>query len=200
MANNFYAQYPAANSGSTNASVGTNGTTAPTSSTEVGFINGSGNLTPVSPSNPLPVNVTISSVTTTENLAQVNGATVNIGVGASGSGTQRVAVSSDSSISVSNFPATQPISATSLPLPTGAATAANQTSIQSAPGTSAATAVTVQGSASGVAIPISGTVTATISGVSTAANQTNGSQKSQIVDGSGNVIGSSLGSNCAKLY
>lgn len=55
---NFYAQYPASSSGS-NASVGGNGAPAPTSSTEVGFINGSGNLTGVGTSNPLPV--TISS-------------------------------------------------------------------------------------------------------------------------------------------
>ena len=37
-----------------NASVGTTGTTAPTSATEVGYINGGGNLTGVSPSTPLP--------------------------------------------------------------------------------------------------------------------------------------------------
>jgi hypothetical protein len=55
---------------------------------------------------------------------------------------------------VTNFPATQPVSATALPLPTGAATSANQTAAQSSPGTSATTAVTVQGSASGVAIPV----------------------------------------------
>jgi len=35
----------------------------------------------------------------------------------------------------------------------------------------------------------SGSVTATVSGVSTALNQTDGSQKTKIVDGSGNVIG-----------
>jgi hypothetical protein len=50
------------------------------------------------------------------------------------------------------YQATQPISATILPLPTGAATAANQATM--------------------------------------ATNQTGGSQKTQIVDGSGNVIGS----------
>lgn len=49
----FYAQYPASASGN-NASVGSNGTAAPSSSTEIGFIDGSGNLQGVSPSNPLP--------------------------------------------------------------------------------------------------------------------------------------------------
>ena len=38
-------------------------------------------------------------------------------------------------------------------------------------------------------VAMSGAVTATVSGVSTAAAQTDGSQKSKIVDGSGNVIG-----------
>jgi hypothetical protein len=51
--------------------------------------------------------------------------------------------------------------------------------------------------------PVSGTVTAnlgTIAGVATAANQTGGGQKTQIVDGSGNIIGSTsnaLNVNCA---
>jgi hypothetical protein len=51
--------------------------------------------------------------------------------------------------------ATFPISATALPLPTGASTAANQTSVQSAPGTPQTTALTVQCNASGVPIPVS---------------------------------------------
>ena len=40
-------------------------------------------------------------------------------------------------------------------VPAGSATAANQTAVQSAPGTSATTAITVQGSASGVGLPVS---------------------------------------------
>jgi len=50
---------------------------------------------------------------------------------------------------------TFPISATSLPLPTGASTAANQTSVLSAPGTSQTTAETIQGNASGIPVPVS---------------------------------------------
>lgn len=50
--------------------------------------------------------------------------------------------------------ATQPISAASLPLPAGAATAANQTAPQSSPGVSAATALTIQGSAAGVPVQV----------------------------------------------
>jgi hypothetical protein len=53
------------------------------------------------------------------------------------------------------------VSAASLPLPASASTAANQTNVQSSPGTSALTALTVQGSASGVAMPIAGSVSIT---------------------------------------
>ena len=45
-----------------------------------------------------------------ENLKQVAGNTVDTGTGAAGAGTQRVALSTDSQVSVSNFPATQPVS------------------------------------------------------------------------------------------
>lgn len=58
-------------------------------------------------------------------------------------------------------------SVTSSSLPTGAATAANQTSVQSSPGSSAATAITVQGSASGVALPVSTTSTGSNGGTPT---------------------------------
>jgi len=51
-----------------------------------------------------------------------------------------------------------PISASSLPLPTGASTAANQTSVQSAPGTPQTTALTIQGNASGISVPITGSL------------------------------------------
>ena len=51
----------------------------------------------------------------------------------------------------------QPVSNASLPLPAGASTSANQTSVQSAPGTPQTTALTVQGNASNVALPVSGT-------------------------------------------
>jgi len=49
-------------------------------------------------------------------------------------------------------------------LPTGAATAANQTNVESAPGTAQTTAVTIQGNASGISVPVSGTLAATQSG------------------------------------
>ena len=57
-----------------------------------------------------------------------------------------------------------PVTATSLPLPSGAASAANQTGVQSAPGSPASTAVTVQGNASGTALPASDVQSAPIAG------------------------------------
>lgn len=59
----------------------------------------------------VPVSLTSTTITGTAdvNNKQVNGVAVNIGIGAAGTGTQRVAVSSDS------FPATQPVSLASVP-------------------------------------------------------------------------------------
>lgn len=87
------------------------------------------------------------------------------------------------------YQVTQPVSAASLPLPSGAATAAKQPALGTA-GTASADVLTVQGIAGGTSIPISGTVTATVSGVATAANQTGGSQKTQLVDAAANVLAS----------
>lgn len=128
------------------------------------------------------------------------------------------------SVSVSNFPATQPvsgtvtadqglggvsawkvdgsavtqpISASSLPLPTGAATAASQTNVQSAVGSSATTAITVQGSATGVAIPTTVASLPLPSGAATSANQTNGNQQTQLVQG-GNTA-AVTGANALKV-
>ena len=81
-----------------NPSIGTNGAAAPASSTQAAGKDGSGNLRPLQVS--------------TAGVLSVDGSAV----------TQPVS----GSVSVSNFPATQPVSAAALPLPTGAATAANQ--------------------------------------------------------------------------
>ena len=85
---NSWEDIPGSGGGSgSNASVGTNGASSPGSSTQIAYSNGSGNLTPVSPSNPLPVDIHIDTVTVSENLAQVNGVTVATG----GAGLQKVA-------------------------------------------------------------------------------------------------------------
>lgn len=81
-------------------------------------------------------------------------------------------------VTVDGSGVTQPVSAASLPLPTGAATAAKQPVLGTA-GTASADVITVQGvtsmtalkvDGSGVTQPVSGTVAVT--GVATAANQT----------------------------
>lgn len=94
--------------------------------------------------------------------------------------------------------ATQPVSAASLPLPTGAATEAKQP----APGTAGSPStdvISVQGVASGQPIivdnssvtqPISASSLPLPSGAATSTKQSDGSQKAQVVDGSGNVVGS----------
>lgn len=92
---------------------------------------------------------------------------------------------------------TQPVSAASLPLPTGAATAAKQPALGTA-GTASADVITVQGRASMTPLVVDGSgVTQPVSAVSlplpalaaTSTKQSDGSQKTQVVDGSGNVIG-----------
>lgn len=135
-----------------------------------------------------------------------------------------------------NIIGTVPVSAASLPLPTGASTAAKQPALGAA-GSASTDVITVQGIASMTAVkvdgsdvtqPVSGTVTATQgtagnlnatvvgtgtfatqaaqsgtwnitnvsgtvslpTGAATSTKQSDGSQKTQIVDGSGNVIAS----------
>jgi len=85
---------------------------------------------------------------------------------------------------------TQPVSLASVPLPSGASTAANQTAVQAAAGSSSSSVLGVQGVAGGLAVPVSAASLPLPSGAATSANQTNASQKTQIVDGSGSVIAS----------
>ena len=91
-----------------------------------------------------------------------------------------------------------PVSAGSLPLPSGAATAAKQPALGTA-GTASADVITVQGKSgmtavvvdgSGVTQPVSASSLPLPTSAATSTKQSDGSQKSQIVDGSGNVIGS----------
>lgn len=112
----------------TNPSVGTNGAAAPASSTEVGMIDGSGNLQGVSATNPLPVTGTVTanspSVGATGSAVPADATMVG---GSDGTNLKALKVSTAGVLSVDGSAVTQPVSAASLPLPTGAATAANQT-------------------------------------------------------------------------
>jgi hypothetical protein len=151
---NFYANYPSAGEAAGgNPSVGPNNAPAPTSSTEVGFIDGGGNLQGVSSSNPLPVTLESEVGTLNVNVAQYGGTNTTLGQKASAA-SQPVVIASDQS--------TLPISAASLPLPSGASTSALQSNVQSVPGTPQTTALTIQGNASGVPVPVSGTITPSI--------------------------------------
>lgn len=61
--------------------------------------------TPYSATNPMPVTVA-GAATPDVNLAEVNGAAVNVGTGASGAGTQRVTTATDSTIATITNPVT----------------------------------------------------------------------------------------------
>lgn len=69
----------------------------------------------------------------------------------------KATVTAGNALKVDGSAATQPVSAASLPLPTGAATAAKQPAIGTA-GAPSADVLTVQGSAAGTALPVSGTL------------------------------------------
>lgn len=127
------------------------------------------------------------------------------------SGTWTVGVSGSVAVTGTFWQTTQPVSAASLPLPTGAATAAKQPALGTA-GTASTDVISVQGitsmtplkvDGSGVTQPVSGTVsvsgTTTISGTVTAnigtsgslaldATLTGGTQKSKLVDSAGSNV------------
>lgn len=124
----FYSFYPPSGGSSTNPSVGTNGQTAPTSSTEVAGVGPDGNLHPLSTDNTGKLNVNISSGITNPlpvtdaaaeaSLASIDSKTPSLGQKTMAA-SQPVTIASDQSA--------VPISASALPLPTGASTAALQT-------------------------------------------------------------------------
>lgn len=136
---------------SSNPSVGPNGSTAPIESTEIGFIDGSGNLQPVSAENPLPVDVTLTlpdplpvsdATTHTEltagnaSLASIDGKTPALGQALEASSVpvvlpadQITALTPPTTVTANQGAAggsAWPVSMTSVPLAMGAATAANQ--------------------------------------------------------------------------
>jgi hypothetical protein len=207
----FYAFYPPEASGtSTNASIGPTGTTAPSSATEVAGVNPSGNLQPLQTDSAGNLLVDIASpIVSSGNITEFASSPVQTGTGASGAGIPRVTVSNDSSVlvsslpsipagsnaigsvSVSNFPGTQPVSGTvavssiASALPSGTntigaisntsfaatqatASALNATVVGSGTaGSPASGVITIQGITNGTAIPVSGTVTASNPSVGT---------------------------------
>src|ERR1700677_4738329 len=141
----FVAYYPPGST-SVNPSVGPNGGPIPGDATLVGGENPSGNLQPLQTDSSGALIVTPEAGSTGNvNLTEVGGAAITLGQKTSANSLPVVIASDD----------TVAISATALPLPTNASTAALQSNVQSAPGTPQTVAITVQGNASGVALPVS---------------------------------------------
>lgn len=188
MAQNGWEDLPSISVTVNNPSVGTNGAAAPTSSNEIGFIDGSGNLQGVSAANPLPVDIHLDTVVVSENLTEVNSQPVDVGIGAAGVGTQRVAVSSDSSMSISgNVTVVQPTGSNlHVQIDAGSATIGKVDQ-----GAGGASAWKVDGSA--VTQPVSAVALPLPSGAATSANQTNKAQYTHITDGTNDALVSSGG-------
>lgn len=151
----------------TNPSVGLTGATAPTSATEIGIIDGTGKLQGASSTNPVPVSVstiplptgaateaTLSAFKTANHTdlgvlnttlgtpIQTTGGTVGLVAGSAVIG--HVITDTGSTTAVTG---TVAISAASLPLPTGASTAAKQPALGIA-GSASSDVLTIQGIAS----------------------------------------------------
>jgi hypothetical protein len=105
--------------------------------------------------------VTITG-TLADNLTQVGGSTITLGSKTSANSLPVVVASDQAALPVTGtfFQTTQPVSASTLPLPTGASTSAKQPALGVA-GTASTDVITVQGIASGTPQPISGTVSVT---------------------------------------
>jgi hypothetical protein len=107
--------------GGSNASVGVTGSAVPADATAIGYQNASGNLAIPSASAGLPISDTGVSASGVSQPAGGSGLSGWLsGIYSKLSGTLSVSWSGQS-VSVSNLPATQPISAAALPLPGGAA-------------------------------------------------------------------------------
>lgn len=89
----------------------------------------------------VPVSGSVSiGANSSVNVAQVAGTATDVNSGLKSAGTQRVVLATDqpqltNAFKVDGSAVTQPVSATTLPLPTGAATAANQTTANTSLGT-----------------------------------------------------------------
>lgn len=109
----IYVRFPSGAAASTSASVGPTGSTAPTSATEVGFVDGSGNLQPFSGTNAgSGPNVTVTSS--------------SLPAGSATAANQVTQEATLTSIQANQTNGTQHTIVDSSALPTGSATAANQ--------------------------------------------------------------------------
>jgi hypothetical protein len=113
-AGNKVTSFSGGGGGGSNASVGTAGVAAPTSATEIGFVNALGNLSAVGSANPMPVTVTATLATSDSGAAITGVAMPTGGSGLTGwlsaiwsklAGTLSVS----GAVSVSNFPSSQTV-------------------------------------------------------------------------------------------
>lgn len=117
--------------------------------------------------NPLPISGTVTTTppsNASTNVAQVGGTAVDTNSGNKSAGTLRVVLATDqpqttTALKTDSSATTQPMSAASLPLPSGASTSAKQPALGTA-GTPSTDVISVQGVASGTPQPVSGTITA----------------------------------------
>jgi hypothetical protein len=175
---NFFANYPTSGAAAgSNPSVGPNGFPAPVESTEIGFIDGSGNLQGVSAANPLPITIESEVGTLNVNISQYGGVATTLGQKASASSAPVVIASDQSAVPVSQSGIwnINNVSGT-VSLPTGASTSALQTTGNStlssilANQTNGAQHTIVDSSA----LPTGAATQATLASILT--NQTNGTQ------------------------
>jgi hypothetical protein len=169
--------------GGSNASIGLTGAAAPTSATEIGWVDGSGKLQNVSVANPLPVSVT---AIVADNVNQGNKGTIpqswytQLTDGSAAIGVLANPLRVDPTGTT-----TQPVS-----LPVGQAVELLDAGGTNKASISAAGAVKVDGSA--VTQPVSGTVTATVAAVGTnAATAPTSSIEIGTVDVNGKLQGAS---------
>jgi hypothetical protein len=125
------------------------------------------------------------------NHTKIGGTAVDTNSGNKSAGTQRFVLATDqpqltNALKVDPSAVTSPVSVSSLPLPSGASTSAKQPALGTA-GSASTDVLTIQGIASMTKLLVTPDLP---SGAATSTKQSDGSQKTQIVDGSGNVIAS----------
>jgi hypothetical protein len=157
---------PSISVGGANASVGVTGVPAPASATEMGIVDALGKLQGVSALNPLPIVGSIvatnPSVGTVGILAPTSATEIGV---VDGLGKLQAASSSNPVRTDPTGTTTQPVSASSLPLPAGASTSGKQPAFGTA-GTASADVLTIQGIASMTPVKMDGSgVTQPISAI-----------------------------------
>lgn len=183
-------------------------------------VDGSGNVIGAT-ANALDVNIKSGASSSTQYAEGATTATATGTLAMGKNGTSLKAVQTDSSgnlvvkgsgtFTVDGSGVTQPVSAASLPLPSGAATSANQTTANTSLSsidtktpslgqTVMASSVPVAIASNQSAVPVSGTVTAnmgTVNGLALDATLTGGTQKSKITDGTqeANTVAGDSGQN-----